>query len=258
MTGVTEATGAVPAGLLAHWAGWLGVQPDRLGDLGRPPAGGSAGSPPVVVGSARREEPDWDGAVHPVAGVVDPYGRAVVAVPPQHAAWAAGLVADGADLARLRAELPGRLGLPGHLVYQAVYRWTVDPTPASALPDAGAWLPATDPRVPAWLRPFGGQALVELDGSGDGRYLAGVGLKRHDEHVHELAVGTAEEARGRGLARRLVARAARELLARGVVPTYLHDPRNVASARVALAAGLPDLGWGALGLTEEPVADRLP
>ena len=65
------------------------------------------------------------------------------------------------------------------------------------------------------------------------RYLAGVGLKRHDARVHEIAVGTAEAARGRGLARRLVAQAARSLLARGIVPTYLHDPANLASARVA-------------------------
>lgn len=39
------------------------------------------------------------------------------------------------------------------------------------------------------------------------------------------------------VARRLVAQAARSLLARGIVPTYLHNPGNVASARVAAAAG---------------------
>jgi hypothetical protein len=34
----------------------------------------------------------------------------------------------------------------------------------------------------------------------------------------------------------------------GMVPTYLHDPANVASAHVAEAAGFPDRGWAVLGL----------
>ena len=55
---------------------------------------------------------------------------------------------------------------------------------------------------------------------------------------------------GRGLARRLVAQAARRVLDEGAVPTYLHDPANVASAKVADAAGLPDRGWSVLGLFE--------
>ena len=64
--------------------------------------------------------------------------------------------------------------------------------------------------------------------------------------------------RGRGLARRLVAQAARSLLDRDVVPTYLHDAANVASARVAAAAGLPDLGWTALGLADPTPVDEVP
>jgi len=31
------------------------------------------------------------------------------------------------------------------------------------------------------------------------------------------------------------------------VPTYLHDPANLASARVADAAGFPDRGWAVFG-----------
>jgi GNAT superfamily N-acetyltransferase len=201
----------------------------------------------TVVGSDRREEPGWDGEVHPVAGVVDPYGAAVVSVPPRQARWADRLVAGGAGLDELRDALPGRLGHPDGYVYRAVYRWAVAPVPD--LPDAGVWVPANDPRVPEWLRPFGGEALLALDDRG--RYLAGVGLKRHDEWVHEIAVGTDEAARGKGLARRLVAQAARELLAGGVTPTYMHDPANAASARVADAAGLPDRGWTALGFVAE-------
>jgi len=87
--------------------------------------------------------------------------------------------------------------------------------------------------------------LVVLD---DDVYVAGVGLKRHDEHGQEISVGTEQAARGRGLARRLVAQAARRLLAAGIVPTYLHDPANTASAKVADAAGFPDRGWTVLGM----------
>jgi GNAT superfamily N-acetyltransferase len=95
------------------------------------------------------------------------------------------------------------------------------------------------------LHPFGGEVLVALI---DGGYAAGVGIKRHDRFGHELAVGTEERFTGRGLGRRLVAQAARRVIAEGMVPTYLHDPRNTASAKVADAAGFPDLGWKILGL----------
>ena len=111
-------------------------------------------------------------------------------------------------------------------------------------------MPTADPAVPEWLKPFNGEVLVVLDDAGD--YLAGVGLKVHDAHGVEISVGTSEAARGRGLARRLVAQAARTLLSRGIIPTYLHAPDNLASAKVADAAGFPDRGWTALGLFEPP------
>lgn len=234
----------VPAGLRAHWQAWLGADAGQLSSLGHPARDGDAVL--TVVGSGRRESPGWDGEVHPVAGVVDPDGNAVVSVPEAHVLWARGLVAEGAALDDLRAALPARLGLPGHEVYRAVYRWSTGPPSDEGIPGAGVWIPVADARVPDWLRPFGGEALVALDSSDV--YLAGLGLKRHDRFVHEIAVGTAEAARGRGLARRLVAQAARELLATGVVPTYMHDPANAASARVADAAGFPDRGWTALGI----------
>ena len=238
----------LPDGLRAHWRAWLGATDDELAVLG---AGHDGPPPVVVVGAEGRTSPGWDGAVHAVTGIVDAAGAAVVSVPPAHLAWARSYVAqagaqdDRGALDALRAALPERLELPGHVVYRGVCRWSDSPPTIDRLPDAGIWLPSEDPRVPEWLWPFGGDVLVALD---DDRYIAGVGLKRHDRHGHEISVGTDERARGRGLARRLVAQASRTLHAQGIVATYLHDPANVASARVADAAGFPDRGWGVLGI----------
>ncbi len=230
--------GEVPARLAEHLAGWVGQWPptDQL----------------TVVGNPRNAAPGWDGRPHPVTGVQDAERRAVVGVPPQYADAVAAARAEGRlqDLDGLRRWLPDLLGKPGHVVYHGVFRWSTEPTP---LPDAGVWVDVDDPRVPEWLRPFGGQVLMAFDD--DGRYLAGVGIKRHDPAGHELAVVTEPRGRGQGLARRLVAQAARHVLALGAVPTYLHGPDNVASARVADAAGFPDRGWRVLGLSEHPVLD---
>jgi GNAT superfamily N-acetyltransferase len=221
----------VPAPLVEHLRGWVG---------GWPPA-----TPPRLVGNARNTAPGWDGRVHPVVGVVDPAGHAVIGVPP-------------AALDRLvvpvRSSEPGMDAVVaaierywGGRAYLATFRWTIRP---ADLPDAGVWRDADDPSLPEWLRPFGGKVLVALDDGGG--YLAGVGIKRHDRYGHELAVGTVEAARGRGLARRLVAQVARAVLADGAVPTYLHDPANIASAKVAAAAGFPDLGWRVLAIAPQP------
>jgi len=122
------------------------------------------------------------------------------------------------------------------------YRYSVSPLEVD---DVGAWVAADDPGVPAWPRPFGGRVLVVRD---EGRYVAGLGIKRHDELGQEVAVATEEPWRGRGLARALVSRAAAEILRRGGVPIYLHGRGNEASAHVAEAAGFPDRGWFVLGL----------
>lgn len=239
MTAATAAS--LPVRLLEHLNSWTG---------GWPPT-----SPPTVAGNPRNAAPGWDGARHALTGVVDPGGHAVVGVPPERAgaAQAARDHTDG-DLGTLLATLPSVLGLPDHRVYRGVLRWTTAP---AELPAAGDWVDARDPVVPAWLRPFGHQVLIARDG--DGRYLAGVGIKRHDPAGHELSVGTEPAARGRGLARRLVAQAALAVLANGAVPTYLHDPANIASARVADASGFPDLGWQALGLfAPQPHPDAYP
>ena len=223
-----ETVEPVPGVLRAHLEQWVGAwPPDR---------------PLTVVGNPRRTRPGWDGRVAPVAGVVTAAGSAVVGLPPDVAAQ----VPPHLTLDELLAALPALIGTPG-VVMRGVFRWSTAPTPG---PDDGVWLPARDPRVPPWLHPFGGDVLVALDD--DGRYAAGVGLKRHDRSGQEIAVGTAEHARGRGLARRLVAQAARRVLTGGAVPTYLHDPRNVASARAATAAGFPDRGWQVVGFFPQP------
>jgi GNAT superfamily N-acetyltransferase len=215
-----------------HLTAWLGQWP--------------AGHALDVVGSERRVRPGWDGRVHPAIGVAAPAG-AVLSVPPARTAAVRTLAELPLD--RLLAALPDAVGVPDRDAYRAVFRWSVEPAP---LPDVGEWLAADDPVVPGWLRPFGGEVLVVLDPD-NGGYLAGVGIKRHDTFGQELSVGTASEARGRGLARRLVAQAARRVLAEGAVPTYQHAAGNVASARVADAAGFADRGWASFGVTDAAV-----
>ena len=203
--------------LTAHLRVSLGAWP--------PPPGGL-----LVTTSPARTEPGWDGVVRGFQCVRTPSG-AVASVEPSLLDRARDL---GPTLADATPALESLLG--GRLV-DVLFRWSTAPTPLESL---GEWIPAEDPRVPAWLKPFGGDVLVLLE---DGVYVGGVGLKRHDEHASEISVGTEEAARGRGIARRLVATAARRILDEGKVPTYLHDLRNTASARVAEASGFPDRGW---------------
>ena len=214
--------------LTAHLQTWLGAWPPT--------------QPLVVATSAARTSPGWDGTIHPVVGVASPEG-AVLSVPPDRVA-AVGALAD--DLAGLRASgdaLGEALHWPGARLFDGVFRWSEAP---ADLEDAGEWVPVDDERVPPWLKPFGGDVLMAFDDA-TGEYVAGVGIKVHDEFGHELAVVTEEAAQGRGLGRRLVAQAARRVLEHGAVPTYLHADANVRSAKVAVAAGFPDVGWRILG-----------
>ena len=216
---------AVADRLTAHLRSQLGAWP---------PTGGV-----LVTTSPERTRPGWDGVVRVVAGMDSPEG-AVLSVP---AGVVEPLRAAGPAMADVERALPEVLGRPGARLERSILRWTGDPV---ALPPLGEEVPVDDPRVPEWLRPFGGDVLVVFDD--DGRYVAGVGRKRHDRWCVELAVGTEPEARGRGVARRLVAAAARRVLDEGKVPTYQHDPDNVASAHVADAVGFPDTGLRGLWL----------
>jgi GNAT superfamily N-acetyltransferase len=196
----------VRARLDAHLASWLGEWPPT--------------DTVVVTTSPARTEPGWDGRVLPFVGVRSPLGTVVSVAP------------DRLDEAG-EAIRGGRLA-------EATFRWCEAPTPG--IDALGEWAPATDERVPEWLRPFGHDVLVHFDPD-TGRYAAGVGLKRHDDVGWEISVGTEPSHEGRGLARRLVVTAARRVIDEGRVPTYLHDPANTASAHVAEAAGFPDRGW---------------
>jgi GNAT superfamily N-acetyltransferase len=217
-----------PDGLVAHLRAWLGAWP---------PA-----EPIHVVGWALRDGPGWDGKTYPLVGVGDGE-RAVLSVPPAAAGAVTAAARRAPSLHSLAARLPALVGRPGYTFGEGAFRWSTDPAP---LPDGGEWVDPADPRLPAWLAPFHGPVLVAWDGGG--RYAAGLGRKRHDDHGQELAVATDSAHRGRGLARRLVAQAARRVLDEGAVPTYLHAYDNVGSARVAEAAGFPDRGFAIYGL----------
>lgn len=214
---------APPSEALASWLG------------GWPPA-----LPVAVVADPTPDLPAWDGGPRGVTGAVDASGRVLVRAPAEVAA----LLGTPADLPALLAALPAAVGRPGTAGSGAL-RWAQD---VPDLPDAGVWLPGTDERVPLWLHPFGGEVLVALDD--EGAHLAGVGLKRHTDALWEVSVVTDERARGRGLARRLVAQAARRVLADGRALLYLHAPDNAASAAVARASGFPDTGWQVVGFWE--------
>lgn len=175
--------------------------------------------PFTVAASPARTRPGWDGVVRPVVGIVTPDGGVLSVAPGREET----VTPMDLDVARTRG---------------AVYRWSDAPGPTD---DPGSWVPHDDPRLPAWLHPFGGDVLVVWDD--DGRYAAGVGLKRHDDFGWEISVGTEEPHRGKGLARRLTAQAARAIIDAGRVPLYLHAQDNHASARAAEAAGFPDRGW---------------
>jgi GNAT superfamily N-acetyltransferase len=200
-----------------------------------------------VVGSPRRVAPGWDGRVFALLGVRTPY-EGVLSVPPAEEASIRervySAVAAGSSWDELAPMLPNLTHRPDRLVYSGAFRWSKAP---ADLADAGEWVDADADGVPDWLRPFGHQVLIARDPD-TGGYLAGVGIKRHDELGREIAVGTEPAARGQGLARRLVAQAARRVLDEGGIPTYQHDLANLSSAHVADAAGFPDRGWRSLGM----------
>jgi GNAT superfamily N-acetyltransferase len=202
-----------------------------------PPEGGLQ-----IVASELRGDPEWDGVVRPVLGLETPMG-VVISVPPTVLPEVQRLAGAGVEDLSLRiGSVFGREETFGYGVFRYLDH-LVD------LEELGEWVETDDARLPGWLRPFNGGVLIVCDE--ENRYMAGVGLKRHDEFGSEIAVGTEPEFRGRGLARRLVATAARHLLAAGSTATYEHVIGNEASGAVASAAGFSDRGWRSIHLGEE-------
>lgn len=196
-----------------------------------------------VVGSIFREQPEWDGVVRPVLGVATP-GGLVLSVPPACVEEAAVLAEGGFDL--LAAGIGALFDRSGVGLGVNDFRYLAHLVDLEPL---GECVDRDDPRLPSWLRPFNGGILIACDEQD--RYMAGVGLKLHDEFASEIAVGTEPEFRGRGLARRLVATAARHLAASGTTATYEHVRTNDRSGAVAIAAGFSDGGWTTIHLGNE-------
>ena len=194
-----------------------------------------------VVGSKRREREHGGRWWMPALAVSAP-DAAVLSLPRDVAPRLRGGHVDLAS-PELWREVAALVGEPDAAFGRGVFRWTERPARG---PETGAWLDPSDPRIPAWLRTFDGEVLAALDEHG--AYLGGAGRKIHDPHGHEISVGAEPETRGRGLARGLVIRMARRILDDGAIPTYIHDPQNGASCRVAEAAGFPDRGWSAMAL----------
>ena len=168
----------------------------------------------------------------------------VIGVPPECVAAVVAVLEGGIERNGLGDELGAILGVGPARFGAGVFRTTSHVNPDLA--DVGRWFERHEDGLPEWLAPFNGPRLVAFDG--DGSPIAGVGVKVHDPVGQELAVVTEEAAQGRGLARRLIATAARRVLADGGVPTYLHAQSNLASARVAEAVGFSDEGWMVHGL----------
>jgi L-amino acid N-acyltransferase YncA len=162
-------------------------------------------------------------------------GGAVVGVAP---AWS--------GLLRERLDGPASLGPALDAVAGAVggqhWSWVARTGVAIPAPSAEVTVvDAGDPRLPGWvIGHFSGEAWVVL--GDDGRVLSTAVLKRYDDRLREISVGTAEAARGRGLAKAVTAAAARAVLAEGRAVLYNHDPENHTSARVAEAVGLHEFG----------------
>jgi hypothetical protein len=169
------------------------------------------------------------------ASALERQGGAVVAVAP---GWRRRLEEHLDGPASLGAALDAVAAAAGGQHFAWVARTGVGvPPPAVEV----TVLDATDPRLPEWvLGHFTGEAWVAL--GDDGQVLSTAVLKRYDDRLREISVGTAEAARGRGLAKAVTAAAARAVLAEGRAVLYNHDAANHSSARVAEAVGLHEFG----------------
>jgi RimJ/RimL family protein N-acetyltransferase len=161
-------------------------------------------------------------------------GGAVIAVAPSFS-----------GLLRRQLDGPGSVHRALEAVAEAAagqhYSWVARTGVAIPPPSAEVTvIDTSDPRLPEWvIGHFTGEAWVVLD---DGQVLSTAVLKRYDDRLREISVGTSKAARGRGLAKAVTAAAARAVLAEGRAVLYNHDPENHTSARVAEAVGLYEFG----------------
>jgi len=170
----------------------------------------------------------------PVRALTREAGAVVGVVP----AWSQLVRRHVKDPATVPAGLEAVAAAAGGQVFSWVARTGVAIPPPSV---AVTVVQATDPRLPDWvIGHFTGEAWVVLDE--DGKVLSTAVLKRYDDRLREISVGTEEAARGRGLAKAVTAAAARAVLAEGRAVLYNHDPDNHTSARVAESVGLYQLG----------------
>lgn len=216
--------------LREHLQSWVGQWPPQRSGV-------------HVVGDNARTEPTWDGSIRLLQGLGNGVDT-VIAVPPDAVAAVSTALSGGLDRHGLGDEIGAILHVGPASFGAGVFRTASHVN--QDIDDVGQWFEHQEKGLPGWLAPFNGPRLVAFDSAGTP--IAGVGIKVHDRIGQELAVVTEEAAQGRGLARRLVATAARRVLAEGGVPTYLHAPSNAASARVAEAVGFADDGWTVHGL----------
>ncbi|HZD68516.1 MAG TPA: GNAT family N-acetyltransferase [Actinomycetes bacterium] len=162
-------------------------------------------------------------------------GGVVLAVAPEHAALLRRLLDGPGGVLRSLQLAAGELR--GHLFSGVARTGVAIPPPTAPV----TMLDAADPRLPDWvIGHFTGEAWVVLDEAG--KVLSTAVLKRYDDRLREISVGTAERARGHGLARSVVAAAARHVLSEGRAVLYNHAPDNFASAKVAESVGLHEFG----------------
>ena len=217
--------------------GWLGSWP-----------------PAVPVHVVVDPEPDrlaWDGGPRRVTGVADPEGRApgAGAAGGRRPAARAARGPRGAARRAARGRRPSRHGGCG----RAAVGTGTCPTPGRC-PTRGSGCRRRSPAratrgCPPWLRPFGGEVLVALDEPRTATSPAWASSGTPPD-LCESPSSPPSAARGRGLARRLVAQAARAVTAAGCAVLYLHAPDNEASARTARGSGFPDTGWRVIGFFE--------
>lgn len=216
-----------------HLANWLGAWP--------------ATDTITVATSRYRELPGWDGRLRPFIGVSSPTST-VISVASEYFEPISQLVRKSSleDLETRIAEIAGGKGA---MLRRGVFRYHQQLVTHES---RGDWFFPDDPMVPEWLRPFNAKVLMAFDQ--EHNYAAGLGCKRHDDLVYELAITTEPTHRKLGYARELVAQASEFVYSAGGVATYMHRRDNIGSAAVAGSAGFPDRGWETIMLSvPEPV-----